>query len=97
MINLNLCKALKGEDKVKCEFFLDIANKSERKEFVKMKIFEIDFKGMWGVPSGLIIAANNKEEATMIAKETIKHTGVKGVKEIDTSKPTVVFYESGDY
>ena len=62
-----------------------------------MKLFEVEFKPMYPVPSGLIINANDKEEALKIAKETVKHTEIKGIKECDLSKPRVIFYESGDY
>lgn len=62
-----------------------------------MKIFKVDFDGMWPVPHGLIIAAENLKEASKIAKETVKHTEVREVNEVDISQPTVIFYESGDY
>lgn len=62
-----------------------------------MKIYEIDFEGVYPVPSGCIIAANDEDEAMKIARETITHVAVEGIKEIDISKPRVVFYASGDY
>ena len=62
-----------------------------------MKIFEVDFKPMWPVPYGLIIAAKSEQEAILIAMETIKHSTVDCIKEVDISEPTVIFYESGDY
>jgi hypothetical protein len=67
-----------------------------------MKIFEVDFKPIWPVPSGLIIAANNKEEAENLAEETLKNAGIDSefhVREVEISvdEPTVVFFESGDY
>jgi len=62
-----------------------------------MKIYEADFKPMYGVPSCLIIVANNAPEAFEIAKETVTHTEVRGVKEIPIAKPGVVKYESGNY
>lgn len=34
-----------------------------------MKIFKVEFDPMWPVPSGLIIAANDIEEAIAIAKK----------------------------
>lgn len=61
------------------------------------KIFEVDFKSMYPVPSGLIIAADSKEEALKIATKTIKHTDIREIKEVDISKSGVIFYESGDY
>lgn len=64
-----------------------------------MKIFTVDFEPMWPVPSGLIIAAKNKEEAFKIAQETIKHTKIslEDVAEVNIKKPCVIFYESGDH
>ena len=62
-----------------------------------MKIYTVEFDPMWPVPSGLIIAANNLIEAHLIAAKTIRHTDKFTVKEVDTSNPCVVFYESGDY
>jgi hypothetical protein len=62
-----------------------------------MKIYEVDFNPMWPVPYGLIIAANNKEEAKKIAEETVKHTEVEEITEIKIDKPKVIFYESGNY
>jgi hypothetical protein len=62
-----------------------------------MKIYSVEFEPMWPVPCGLIIAANDDTEARAIARKTILHTDKFTVKEVDTSKPCVVFYESGDY
>jgi len=63
----------------------------------KMKIFEVDFTPLWPVGGCLIIAANNIEEATEIAKKTITHTQVKEVREIAINEPKVIIYQSGDY
>ena len=62
-----------------------------------MKIFEVDFNPIYPVPYGLVIAANDIEEATKIAKETITFTEVRSVTEVDISKPKVIFYEDGNY
>jgi len=61
------------------------------------KIFEVDFSPMWPVPSGLIIVADDLEEAKAIAKDTVSHTEVRDVTEVDVGKSGVIFYESGDY
>jgi len=62
-----------------------------------MKIFKVDFEGIWPVPHGLIIAANDIEEATSIASNELIHTNEFTINEVDISKPTVIFYEDGDY
>jgi hypothetical protein len=53
---------------------------------------------MCPVPCGLVVLANNEQEALELARETVRHTEVRGVlivQELD--KPKVIFYESGDY
>jgi hypothetical protein len=62
-----------------------------------MRIFTVDFVAIYPVPCGLVIAANDIDEATMIARETITHTTDFTVTEVDISKPVVVFYSSGEY
>lgn len=63
-----------------------------------MKLYTIDFDPMWPVPCGLVILANNKQEALELARETVNHTGVRGVLKVQKlNKPKVIFYESGDY
>ena len=67
-----------------------------------LKLFGVDFEGLWPVPSGLIIAAYTKEEAEKIAGETLKVDGIDAIsgyiaKEIIVDKPMVIYYASGDY
>lgn len=63
-----------------------------------MKIYIIDFSPKWPVPSGLVILAESEEQALEIAKETVKHTDVRGIVEVyEVDKPRVIFYEDGDY
>jgi len=63
-----------------------------------MKLYTIDFNPMWPVPCGLVILANNEQEALELARETVRHTEVRGVLKVqELDKPKVVFYESGDY
>lgn len=63
-----------------------------------MKIYTVEFNGMWPVPHGLVIAANSIDEAFAIASETVKHETITidDVHEY-TGEAGVVFYESGDY
>jgi predicted O-methyltransferase YrrM len=63
-----------------------------------MKIYIIDFDPKWPVPSGLVVLAESEEQALEIAKETVKHTDVRGIVEVyEVDKPGVIFYEDGDY
>lgn len=61
------------------------------------RIFKAKFGCMYPVGCGLIIAADNEAEALRIATETVEHTDVTGIEEIDTTKSGVVFYLSGEY
>ncbi len=63
-----------------------------------MKLYTIDFDPMWPVPCGLVVLANNEQEALELARETVRHTEVRGVLKVqELDKPKVVFYESGNY
>lgn len=62
-----------------------------------MNIYSVDFDPMYPVPSCLIIAAHNEEEALTMAKKTVVHTNVKSIQQIDISSPCVVLYQDGDY
>jgi hypothetical protein len=62
-----------------------------------MKIYTVDFNPIYPVGGCLIIAAENIQQAHLIATKTITHTTVFDVKEIDISKPKIICYLSGDY
>lgn len=62
-----------------------------------MKIFKVEFDCMYPVGCGLVIAANDRAEALKIARETIMHDYPHSIEEVDLSKPTVIFYQSGEY
>ena len=62
-----------------------------------MKLFSVEFTGMYPVGNCLIILANNASEARKIAKDTITHTDKFRVKEVKMDKPKVVEYLSGEY
>ena len=62
-----------------------------------MKIFKVEFKPLWPVPCGLVIAANDLDEAISIAHNTVKHTDDLTVDEVDIEKSCVIFFESGNY
>ena len=63
-----------------------------------MKLFKVDFKPMWPVPAGLVILAENDDELKSIIAKTVTHTTqIYEIKEIPMDKSGVVFYESGEY
>lgn len=62
-----------------------------------MKLFKVDFEPMYPVGCGLVILAENVQDAADIASETIMHTNTFSLEEIPMDKPGVVFYKSGDY
>lgn len=64
-----------------------------------MKIYSVEFEGLYPVGNCLIIAARSKEEAYNMALRKITWQGLylENVKEIDISKPCVVKFLSGDY
>lgn len=62
-----------------------------------MKIYTVEFAPLWPVGCGLVIAAQDMDEAIRIASETIKHTQNFAVTEVDISLPCVIHYQSGDY
>lgn len=63
-----------------------------------MKIYSVAFVGFYPVSCGLVISANSKEEAEILAAETITHTDEFTVTEVEIKDgPQVIFYESGDY
>jgi hypothetical protein len=68
----------------------------KRIEMTNLKLWEVNFSPMWPVPCVLIILAETEQDAWVIARETIKHTEPREVKERPLERG-VVIYESGDY
>ena len=62
-----------------------------------MKIYEVDFPGIWPVGNCLIIKAESKKSAEKIARETITHTTEITVKNVSMRTEGIVIYLSGDY
>ena len=62
-----------------------------------MKLYEVEFAGMYPVGNCLVLAAEDIYEAITIAKETIKHTDEIDVREVNLDKSGVIVYLSGDY
>lgn len=66
----------------------------------KMKIFNIDFKGHWPVPHGLIIAAYDEDQARKMAVDLLIEENLNPdleISEVFVEEPKIIFFESGDY
>ena len=62
-----------------------------------LKIYTVDFEGMWPVGNCLVLAAISQEQAEQMARDTIQHTSQFVVTEVVLDKPQVIEYLSGDY
>lgn len=62
-----------------------------------MKIYKVDFEGIYPVGNCLILAARNMQQAEEMARETITHTSIMKVEEVKIDQPKVIEYLSGDY
>ena len=62
-----------------------------------LKIFTVDFFGVYPTNCCLIISAFNQEEAEKIAAKTIIHTDVFEVTEMVINESGVLLYLDGDY
>ena len=62
-----------------------------------MKIFSVEFDGMWPAGNCCIIAAHSLSDAQRITRNTIIHTDKIVVYEININNPKVIVYLSGDY
>ena len=62
-----------------------------------LKIYRVEFDGMWSVGNCLVLAAFNQEQAEEMAKKTITHTDKMVVNEITINEPQIIEYLSGDY
>jgi hypothetical protein len=62
-----------------------------------LKIYKVEFQGIWPVGTCLVLAAFNREQAEEIAKKTITHTDKIVVNEMTINEPQVIEYLSGDY
>lgn len=62
-----------------------------------MKVYRVEFEGVYPVGNCLIIAARTNRGARKIAESVIKHTHVESVTEVKLDVPKVIEYLSGDY
>jgi hypothetical protein len=62
-----------------------------------MRIYKVEFEGVWPVSHGLVIAAHGIEECDKIVRKTLFHTKEFTIEEVDITEPCVIFYESGEY
>jgi len=68
----------------------------------EIKIYNIDFRGHWPVPHGLVIAANNEDQAREMGKQALEEEGLDPetmeVSEVIVAdEPQIIFFESGTY
>lgn len=62
-----------------------------------LKIYRVEFNGMWPVGNCLVLAAYSIEQAQEMASKTIRHTDTFEVNELTINEPQVIEYLSGDY
>jgi len=62
-----------------------------------MKIYKVEFEGLYPVGNCLVLAAYSQEQAEEMAKKTIRHTDKIVVNEITINEPQIIEYLSGDY
>ena len=63
----------------------------------KIKLYEVHFEPIYPVGGCLVVKAYNIDGAKRIASNTIKHTSVFEIEEIDIDNPGVIIYMSGDH
>ena len=62
-----------------------------------LKIFRVEFHGIWPVGNCLVLAAFNQEQAEEMTRKTIIHTDQFVVNELSLTEPQIIEYLSGDY
>lgn len=64
-----------------------------------MKVYSVEFEGIYPVGNCLILAASNKDEALDMdnKKVTWQDLSLDDIHEVDISKPCVIEFLSGDY
>ena len=62
-----------------------------------LKIFRVEFEGVYPLGNCLVLAAFSIEQATVMALKTIAHTNNIVVNEMTINEPQVIEYLSGDY
>jgi hypothetical protein len=67
----------------------------------RMKIFNIDFRGHWPVPHGLIVAAYDEDQARKLAVDLLTEENLDPetmeISEVFVEEPKIIFFESGQY
>lgn len=62
-----------------------------------LKIFRVEFEGVYPVGNCLVLAAYNQKEAEEMTKKTIGHISNIVVNEMTINEPQVIEYLNGDY
>lgn len=63
----------------------------------KLKIYRVEFEGIWPIGNCLVLAAYNQDQAEDMAQKTIEHTNKIVVNELTLKEPQIIEYLSGDY
>ena len=64
---------------------------------IRLKIYRVEFEGIWPVGNCLVLAAYDQEQAEEMARKTIAHTDEIVVNELTLDEPQIIEYLSGDY
>lgn len=64
---------------------------------MQLKLYNVSFEPIYPVNSCLIILAYDENEARKIASDTLTHTSVFSIEEIDMDMSKIVIFQKGDY
>lgn len=62
-----------------------------------LKIYRVEFEGLWPVGNCLVLAAFNQEQAEEMTRKTLTFTDNFVVNELILNEPQIIKYLSGDY
>lgn len=62
-----------------------------------LKIYRVEFNGVYPVGNCLVLCAYNIQQAEVMARKTITHTSDIVVNELTLTEPQIIEYLSGDY
>ena len=66
-----------------------------------LRIYNINFKGHWPVPNGLVLAAYDEDQAKKMATDLLEEENLDPetmeISEVFIDEPTIIFFENGDY
>jgi hypothetical protein len=68
-----------------------------REQSQTLKIYRVEFDGVYPIGNCLVLAAYSQEQAEEMASNTIAHTDKFVVNELTLTEPQIIEYLSGDY